>query len=265
MLAVGVHFMLSQLGIVLGISGFFHKSVSCLVSSEQTEAANGNSIHHAISPEDDAERQSDRTYIAVSTYFITGMLAGGAGLAATQVPLESALGVKLFDSRAALNFHLGKGLSQGLFSPKAALVFLPSALWGLAVGFGTKVSWSVIGSRESPLCSHISTYCIQLGSGCTSGHFICGLSRLSPRSVVATAVFFSVAVATHLLSHVPTKPLAEKPQTPSLWAILLLQVPAIFYVFVVPAVIKVRMVKQMREASFLTISSASRLEVEQRG
>ena len=44
---------------------------------------------------------------------------------------------------------------------------------GLLVGFGTA-----------------------LGSGCTSGHGICGISRLSPRSVVATGIFMVVAIAT---------------------------------------------------------------------
>lgn len=43
---------------------------------------------------------------------------------------------------------------------------------GLLVGFGTR-----------------------LGSGCTSGHGVCGLSRLSPRSLVATGVFMGVAAA----------------------------------------------------------------------
>lgn len=33
-----------------------------------------------------------------------------------------------------------------------------------------------------------------LGSGCTSGHGICGLSRLSPRSIAATGIFMAVAV-----------------------------------------------------------------------
>ena len=42
------------------------------------------------------------------------------------------------------------------------------------------------------------------GSGCTSGHGVCGLSRLSPRSLVATACFMgagfaSVFVIRHLL------------------------------------------------------------------
>ena len=42
-----------------------------------------------------------------------------------------------------------------------------------------------------------------LGSGCTSGHGICGLARLSVRSMVSTAVFMFFAVATvFLLRHV---------------------------------------------------------------
>jgi hypothetical protein len=53
-------------------------------------------------------------------------------------------------------------------------------LAGLLVGFGSR-----------------------LGSGCTSGHGVCGLSRLSPRSIVATLTFMSsgfltVYVAGHL-------------------------------------------------------------------
>jgi hypothetical protein len=44
---------------------------------------------------------------------------------------------------------------------------------GLLVGFGTR-----------------------LGSGCTSGHGVCGLARLSPRSLVATITFMSLGIAT---------------------------------------------------------------------
>ena len=43
---------------------------------------------------------------------------------------------------------------------------------GLLVGFGTR-----------------------LGGGCTSGHGVCGIARLSPRSIAATAIFMAVAVA----------------------------------------------------------------------
>ena len=44
---------------------------------------------------------------------------------------------------------------------------------GLLVGFGTRY-----------------------GSGCTSGHGVCGLSRLSPRSLVATLAFMAAGFAT---------------------------------------------------------------------
>lgn len=47
------------------------------------------------------------------------------------------------------------------------------ALGGLIVGFGV-------------------TY----GSGCTSGHGVCGLARLSPRSIAATATFMAVTLVT---------------------------------------------------------------------
>lgn len=36
----------------------------------------------------------------------------------------------------------------------------------------------------------------RLGSGCTSGHGVCGISRLSPRSFVATALFMLSGFAT---------------------------------------------------------------------
>ena len=35
-----------------------------------------------------------------------------------------------------------------------------------------------------------------LGSGCTSGHGVCGISRLSPRSLLATMIFIASGVAT---------------------------------------------------------------------
>ena len=40
----------------------------------------------------------------------------------------------------------------------------------------------------------------RLGSGCTSGHGVCGLSRLSKRSLVATLTFMAVGVVTATLT-----------------------------------------------------------------
>ena len=43
------------------------------------------------------------------------------------------------------------------------------------------------------------------GSGCTSGHGVCGLSRLSPRSLAATVAFMAAGFATvYLARHVVT-------------------------------------------------------------
>ncbi|NDL64940.1 YeeE/YedE family protein [Acerihabitans arboris] len=75
-----------------------------------------------------------------------------------------------------------------LVSPLPEMRFTHSWPWlavaGILVGFGTR-----------------------LGSGCTSGHGVCGLARLSPRSLAATAVFMlfgiiTVFVIRHLLAGV---------------------------------------------------------------
>jgi len=54
---------------------------------------------------------------------------------------------------------------------------VPTPLWlaiaGLLTGFGTRI-----------------------GNGCTSGHGVCGIARLSLRSFVAVGIFFSVAIIT---------------------------------------------------------------------
>lgn len=42
----------------------------------------------------------------------------------------------------------------------------------------------------------------KIGNGCTSGHGICGLARLSVRSLVAVGIFFSVAIITVLVTGV---------------------------------------------------------------
>ena len=43
----------------------------------------------------------------------------------------------------------------------------------------------------------------QLGSGCTSGHGVCGISRFSPRSIAATLTFMATgAVSAFLVQHV---------------------------------------------------------------
>jgi uncharacterized membrane protein YedE/YeeE len=58
-------------------------------------------------------------------------------------------------------------------------------------------SWSVI--TIAGLLVGVGT---RYGSGCTSGHGICGISRLSPRSMAATAIFMAAGFITvYLLRH----------------------------------------------------------------
>jgi len=48
-------------------------------------------------------------------------------------------------------------------------------------------------------------YGSSLGRGCTSGHGICGISRLSTRSIVATLTFMSTGIATvYIVNHLVT-------------------------------------------------------------
>lgn len=44
---------------------------------------------------------------------------------------------------------------------------------------------------------------VSFGGGCTSGHGVCGIARLSPRSIVATVTFMASAIATvYVIRHV---------------------------------------------------------------
>ena len=62
------------------------------------------------------------------------------------------------------------------------------------------VSGGVEASFASPLTLAIAGLLVgigtRLGSGCTSGHGVCGVSRLSGRSIVATIAFMAAGIAT---------------------------------------------------------------------
>lgn len=77
---------------------------------------------------------------------------------------------------APLLYRLAVGTSEVRIDASWGMVVLA----GLLVGAGTRY-----------------------GSGCTSGHGVCGLSRLSPRSLVATLAFMGAGFATvYLIRHV---------------------------------------------------------------
>ena len=95
---------------------------------------------------------------------------------------------------------------------KSSLASLPKFSWQLAFVIGMAITtWLyslIIGFPElemgQPLWKIIVTgllvgFGTRLGSGCTSGHGICGISRLSGRSITATILFLFSGVVTATL------------------------------------------------------------------
>jgi uncharacterized membrane protein YedE/YeeE len=100
---------------------------------------------------------------------VSGMAARATGIADTGAPRN-----------VAIAFVVGLPLGALLIAQTvgAVNVNFPASIWpliigGLLVGYGTR-----------------------LGSGCTSGHGVCGLSRLSPRSMLATGMFMTSGFVT---------------------------------------------------------------------
>jgi hypothetical protein len=104
-----------------------------------------------------------------------GRIAGVSGIAARAFGIGSGTLPRFGAWGFLLGLPLGALIVRG-FAGGAAPSFagpVTLALAGLVVGIGTR-----------------------LGSGCTSGHGVCGMSRLSQRSLVATAIFMVTGFAT---------------------------------------------------------------------
>ncbi|MCZ8016313.1 MAG: YeeE/YedE family protein [Limnobacter sp.] len=117
---------------------------------------------------------------AVMLILLTGRVAGISGILGELIKPQSN------ETLWRFTFVLGMVTAPWLYmatmgsfefeSPRGPLALIVA---GLLVGYGTR-----------------------LGSGCTSGHGVCGLSRLSLRSLVATGVFMTVGfVVASLLMH----------------------------------------------------------------
>lgn len=90
------------------------------------------------------------------------------------------------------------GIDEGGLPKSSAWLFL------LGLPLGAMVVMVFTGRLEpsfpSPLTLVIAGLLVgagtRMGRGCTSGHGVCGMSRLSPRSLVATATFMAAGIAT---------------------------------------------------------------------
>ena len=112
--------------------------------------------------------------LAVVGYlFVNGRIAGISGLLAQVLQPKSLLNNPAFWFLSGL--FIIPFIYQLFVEPEIVIKSSPIGLIiaGILVGFGTR-----------------------LGSGCTSGHGICGMSRLSVRSIVATVTFMLAGIVT---------------------------------------------------------------------
>ena len=100
---------------------------------------------------------------------ISGILGGLLGPRAGDAAWRIAFLLGLLAAPATLALVAAPGFIADARIDAGTLALLAA---GLLVGYGTR-----------------------LGSGCTSGHGVCGLSRLSPRSLVATGTFMAAGFA----------------------------------------------------------------------
>lgn len=104
---------------------------------------------------------------------VSGITARATGLADSGMSRSSAWMFLIGLPLGALLVAAITGQGQSEFASWPVLVVA-----GLLVGFGTR-----------------------MGSGCTSGHGVCGVSRLSQRSMIATATFMAAGIATVAVSN----------------------------------------------------------------
>ncbi|MCS4505707.1 hypothetical protein KBTX_02153 [wastewater metagenome] len=107
--------------------------------------------------------------------WLNGRIAGISGIAAGA--MEEHGGERLWRLLFLAGMIAGAGAVYVLW-PAGAVLHSGLPLWavlaaGVLVGFGTR-----------------------LGSGCTSGHGVCGLGRLSPRSLIAVITFMATSIVT---------------------------------------------------------------------
>ena len=105
-----------------------------------------------------------------------GRIAGVSGMAARATGIADKGAPRWIAGAFIVGLPLGAFLINHFTAP--VVTHFPASpvslvIAGLIVGFGTR-----------------------MGSGCTSGHGVCGMSRLSKRSIVATCIFMASGFAT---------------------------------------------------------------------
>lgn len=138
-----------------------------------------------------------------TTFTPSASLGGGALIGLAAVLLMAAYGRVMGAT----------GILAGAITPMP----MPERAWRLAVLagmlFGPATLWLTTGAlpeidvpASTPMLvlgGLLVGVGVTYGSGCTSGHGVCGLARLSPRSLVATVTFMITTAATvYVIRHV---------------------------------------------------------------
>ncbi|MBT5185296.1 MAG: YeeE/YedE family protein [Kordiimonadaceae bacterium] len=123
-------------------------------------------------------------FSALMVMFFHGRIAGISGILSRLLPPWYGMGgvlwrvaflIGIVVSPFIYQMVTGSAVSQSVSNDKVTMI-----LAGLCVGFGTGI-----------------------GSGCTSGHGVCGISRLSLRSIVATITFMAFGIITvYIIRHI---------------------------------------------------------------
>lgn len=132
-------------------------------------------------------------------------------------PVASLLGGVLIGAAASV-LILGVGRILGASGLYTSLVLHPGESWRLAWLAGlvaspwlTRLVWALPSPVFPGTAATIAAagllvgFGTRLGSGCTSGHGVCGVARLSPRSLAATLIFMATGfLAVFFVRHVFT-------------------------------------------------------------
>lgn len=111
---------------------------------------------------------------AVALLYFLGRVAGISGIVWGAVSAQADNSWRwLFVIGLVIGPLLYHSLSNTPYPGASPLQWWHAVAGGLLVGFGVK-----------------------MGSGCTSGHGVCGIGRLSPRSLIATITFMATGIVT---------------------------------------------------------------------
>jgi len=124
-------------------------------------------------------------------------------------PISAAIGGALIGLAAALLMLLNgriagvTGIFAGLFEPQSSdrlwrgafvIGLVAAPLAAVSLGFASAAPLMPSNLIVVAVAGLLVGFGTRLSNGCTSGHGVCGIARLSPRSLVATGIFMVAAM-----------------------------------------------------------------------